>query len=145
MFDSFKVEKGYFDPSLADDTRGLLQMYDASYLMAPGEESMEMAKEFAAGLLQKKLEDGNNGLDESLSLLVRNSIELPIHWRTQRPNARWFIDVYERSSGMNPMLFELAKLDFNIVQATHQQELKHVSKCVIDYSITFHKKINDNL
>ncbi|KAL3614430.1 hypothetical protein CASFOL_042504 [Castilleja foliolosa] len=56
-------------------------------------------------------------------------IELPFHWRAQRPYARWFISVYEkRPYNMNPMVLELAKLDFNIVQATHQQELKHVSR-----------------
>ena len=29
---------------------------------------------------------------------------------------------------MNPILLELAKLDFNIVQATHQEDLKQVSR-----------------
>ncbi|KAK6145712.1 hypothetical protein DH2020_022532 [Rehmannia glutinosa] len=63
-----------------------------------------------------------------LSLLVRQALELPLHWRIQRPNARWFMNAYERRPNMNPIVLELAKLDFNIVQATHQQELKHVSR-----------------
>ncbi|KAI3445260.1 hypothetical protein Pfo_001925 [Paulownia fortunei] len=67
-------------------------------------------------------------MDEDLSLLVRNALELPLHWRIQRPNARWFIDAYGRRPDMNSVVLELAKLDFNIVQAKHQEELKHVSR-----------------
>ncbi|KAK6156766.1 hypothetical protein DH2020_011014 [Rehmannia glutinosa] len=75
-------------------------------------------------------DEGNIGNidDEHLSLLVHNALELPLHWRTQRPNARWFINTYERRQYMKPIVLELAKLDFNIVQATHQEELKHVSR-----------------
>ncbi|RVW26290.1 (-)-alpha-terpineol synthase [Vitis vinifera] len=54
-------------------------------------------------------------------------MELPLHWRMLRLEARWFIDVYERSQGMNPILLELAKLDYNMVQATYQEDLKHAS------------------
>ncbi|KAA8536404.1 hypothetical protein F0562_028882 [Nyssa sinensis] len=44
-----------------------------------------------------------------------------------RLEARWFIDVYERRPDMNPVLLELAKLDFNIVQITHQNDLKYTT------------------
>ncbi|KAE9464212.1 hypothetical protein C3L33_03880, partial [Rhododendron williamsianum] len=42
--------------------------------------------------------------------------------------ARWFIDVYERRPDLNPTLLQLAKLDYNMVQATHQSDLKHMSR-----------------
>ncbi|PIN19467.1 1,8-cineole synthase [Handroanthus impetiginosus] len=45
-----------------------------------------------------------------------------------RANVRWFLDAYGRRPDMNPTLFELAKLEFNIYQANVQQELKHVSR-----------------
>ncbi|KAJ4703837.1 Terpene synthase [Melia azedarach] len=45
-----------------------------------------------------------------------------------RLEARWFIDLYERAPDMNPILLEFAKLDFNDVQATHQEVLKYVSR-----------------
>ncbi|EXC24794.1 Myrcene synthase [Morus notabilis] len=56
---------------------------------------------------------------------VSHALELPLHWRTPRLESRWFIDMYERRQDMNPSLLELAKLDFNIVQSTHQEDLKH--------------------
>lgn len=34
--------------------------------------------------------------------------------------------IYERSDDMNPTLLELAKLDFNMVQATYQEDLRHL-------------------
>ncbi|KAI3473716.1 hypothetical protein Pfo_031357 [Paulownia fortunei] len=128
IFDYFKNEKGDFKSSHVDDTKGLLQLYEASFLLTEGEKTLELAREFATNFLQKKLDDEGHGMDEDLSLLVRNALELPLHWRIQRPNARWFIDAYGRRPDMNSVVLELAKLDFNIVQAKHQEELKHVSR-----------------
>ncbi|KAL0335051.1 UNVERIFIED_CONTAM: (R)-limonene synthase [Sesamum radiatum] len=123
VFDCFRNEKGDFDPNLGNDTKGLLQLYEASFLSTPGEKTLDLAREFATNFLQKY---PNGKIDENLSLLVCHALELPIHWRVERPNARWFIEAYEKRPDGNPLLLELAKLDFNIVQATHQQELKHV-------------------
>ncbi|KAK4401819.1 (R)-limonene synthase [Sesamum angolense] len=123
-FDCFKNERGDLKPSLGDDTKGLLQLYEASFLSTPGEKTLELAREFATISLQKNFDENMD--DENLALLVRHALELPIHWRVQRPNTRWFIEAYERRADANPLLLELAKLDFNIVQATHQQELKHI-------------------
>ncbi|KAI3445787.1 hypothetical protein Pfo_002452 [Paulownia fortunei] len=100
----------------------------ASFLLTEGEKTLGLAREFATNFLQKKLDDEGHGIDEDLSLLVRNALELPLHWRIQRPNARWFIDAYGRRPDMNAVVLELAKLDFNIVQGKHQEELKHVSR-----------------
>nr|AHI50308.2 limonene-myrcene synthase [Erythranthe lewisii]AHI50309.2 limonene-myrcene synthase [Erythranthe lewisii] len=132
VFDGFKNEKGEFKESLGDDTKGLLQLYEASFLMTQGEKTLELAREYSTSLLHKKLDERiDDNDDDVLVLMIRRALELPVHWRIQRPNARWFIEEYsnERRSQImkNPILLELAKLDFNIVQATHQQELKHVS------------------
>ncbi|KAL0335432.1 UNVERIFIED_CONTAM: (+)-bornyl diphosphate synthase, chloroplastic [Sesamum radiatum] len=123
IFDCFRNGKGDFVPSLGQDTKGLLQLYEASFLSTPGEKTLDLAREFATNFLQK---NPNEKIDESLSILVRHALELPIHWRVQRPNTRWFIEAYERRADANPLVLEFAKLDFNIVQTTHQQELKHV-------------------
>ncbi|KAI3445790.1 hypothetical protein Pfo_002455 [Paulownia fortunei] len=128
VFDCFKNEKGDFKPNLGDDTKGMLQLYEASFLLTEGEKTLELAREFATNFLQKNLDDEGHGIDEHLTLLVSHALELPLHWRIQRPNARWFIDAYGRRPDMNAVLLELAKLDFNIVQAKHREELKHVSR-----------------
>ncbi|KAL0422441.1 UNVERIFIED_CONTAM: (R)-limonene synthase [Sesamum latifolium] len=122
--DYFRNEKGDFDPNLGNDTKGLLQLYEASFMSTQGEKTLDVAREFATIFLHKNF-DGNID-DENLALLVRPCSGAPIHWRVERPNTRWFIEAYERRPDVNPLVLELAKLDFNIVQATHQQELKHV-------------------
>ncbi|KAL0335046.1 UNVERIFIED_CONTAM: Terpinolene synthase, chloroplastic [Sesamum radiatum] len=60
-----------------------------------GEKTLDLAREFATNFLQK---NPNQKIDENLSSLVCHALEFPIHWRAQRPNARWFIDAYERRS-----------------------------------------------
>ncbi|XP_047938153.1 terpineol synthase, chloroplastic-like [Salvia hispanica] len=126
VFDGFKNGGSEFKESLGGDTEGVLQLYEASFLLTEGETSLEQARLFSKNLLQKKLDD--QVLDEFLSSLVRRSLELPLHWSVQRPNARWFVNAYSKKSEANPILVELAKLDFNIVQAAYQQELKEISR-----------------
>nr|AQY54366.1 1,8-cineole synthase [Salvia officinalis]QJX58325.1 1,8-cineole synthase [Salvia fruticosa] len=126
VFDCFKNAKGTdFKPSLVDDTRGLLQLYEASFLSAQGEETLRLARDFATKFLQKRVL-----VDKDINLLssIERALELPTHWRVQMPNARSFIDAYKRRPDMNPTVLELAKLDFNMVQAQFQQELKEASR-----------------
>ncbi|MCL7042062.1 hypothetical protein MKW94_013452 [Papaver nudicaule] len=60
---------------------------------------------------------------------VTHALGLPIHWRMQRLEARWYIETYEMvEDGMEPLLLEFAKLDFNMVQATYQEDLKYISR-----------------
>ncbi|KAI7991767.1 hypothetical protein LOK49_LG12G02308 [Camellia lanceoleosa] len=84
------------------------------------------ARDFTTRNLKENLK--KKDIDQNLAMLVRHSLELPLHWRVLRLEARWFIDVYERRQDMNSLLLELAKLDFNMVQAIHQQEVKQMSR-----------------
>ncbi|KAG8370949.1 hypothetical protein BUALT_Bualt13G0036400 [Buddleja alternifolia] len=127
VFDCFKNEDDEFKASLGEDTKGLLQLYESSFLLTEEENTLDQARQFATIFLKKNL-DQNFIIDENLSLLVRHALELPLHWSVPITNARWFIEAYERRSDMNPIMLELAKLDFNIVQAMHQEELKKVSR-----------------
>ncbi|KAJ8572491.1 hypothetical protein K7X08_009002 [Anisodus acutangulus] len=45
-----------------------------------------------------------------------------------RLEERWFINFYKTSENMIPFLLELASLDFNIVQASHVEDLKYVAR-----------------
>ncbi|KAI3839595.1 hypothetical protein MKW92_041387 [Papaver armeniacum] len=61
--------------------------------------------------------------------LVNRALGLPLNWVMQRQEARWYIDMYEMmEDGMEPVLLEFAKLDFNMVQATYQEDLKYISR-----------------
>ncbi|KAE8686873.1 hypothetical protein F3Y22_tig00111027pilonHSYRG00333 [Hibiscus syriacus] len=48
-----------------------------------------------------------------------------------RLEAWWYIEAYSRGATENPTLLELAKLDFNMVQSTHQEDLKEMARCWI--------------
>nr|ARA91313.1 3-carene synthase [Lavandula x intermedia]ARA91314.1 3-carene synthase [Lavandula x intermedia] len=136
IFDCFKKENGTdFKQTLADDTKGLLQLYEASFLLREGEDTLELARQFSTKLLQKKVDD--HEIEDNLLLWIRHSLELPLHWRVQRLEGRWFLDAYSTRPDMNPIIFELAKLEFNISQSTRLEEMKDVSRwwnslCLID-------------
>lgn len=125
IFNDFITEDGEFDESLSEDIMGMLSLYEASFLSLEGEATLDLAREFTTKHLRNYLDKQN--IDQNLRILVYHALELPLRWRVPRIEARWYIDAYERSPNMNPTLLELAKIDFNIVQAIHQQDLKHVS------------------
>ncbi|GMI72385.1 terpene synthase-like sequence-1,8-cineole [Hibiscus trionum] len=125
-FSSFQDEMGNFKASLCEDCKGLLSLYEASYLSVEDEGILDTAKEFASEQLERHLLQ--NKLDEHMRMAVEHALELPLHWRMSRLEARWFIDLYEKREERNPMLLQLAKLDFNIVQAVHQDDLRYASK-----------------
>jgi len=60
--------------------------------------------------------------------MVTYALELPLHWRIIKFETRWFIDIYRSREDMNPILLKLAEMDFNMVQAVHQEDLKQVSR-----------------
>ncbi|KAG7981065.1 hypothetical protein I3843_05G213200 [Carya illinoinensis] len=125
IFNCFKNEFGCFEPSLCDDIKGILCLYEASFLLIEGESILDEARDFATKTLEEFVElnkDQNN-----LYAMVSHALELPLHWRMIRLEARWFIDLYRSREDMNPILLELAELDFNMVQAVHQEDLKQMS------------------
>ncbi|KAG5549113.1 hypothetical protein RHGRI_014476 [Rhododendron griersonianum] len=117
---------GHFNACLCKDIRGMLYLYEASFLSFRGESTLEEARDFATKNLEQDIK--RKDIDQDLASLVSHALELPLHWRMPRLEARWFIDLCERRPNMNPVLLQLAKLDFNMVQATHQEDLKHMSR-----------------
>nr|QJD20821.1 cineole synthase [Actinidia chinensis] len=128
VFNNFKDKIGNFKTYLCEDVKGLLYLYEASYFSFEGERILEEARDFATKNLKKILNRKDMIDDEDLTMLVSHALEVPTHWRMQRLEARWFIDMYERRPNLSPTLLLLAKLDFNMVQATHQEDLKHMSR-----------------
>ncbi|XP_059639480.1 (-)-alpha-terpineol synthase-like [Cornus florida] len=126
VFNSFVDDLGKFKACHSVDTKGMLCLYEASYLSVEGENMLEAAKDFTTTHLQGNV--GQNIDDQILAMQVRRALEVPLHWRMPRLETRWFIDVYEQRQDMNPLLLELAKLDFNMLQATHLTELKHMAR-----------------
>ncbi|KAK1368460.1 (+)-delta-cadinene synthase [Heracleum sosnowskyi] len=114
-----------FRKGIRTNIKGLLSLYEASYFSIEGESLMEEAWSFTTKSLKECLE---NIVDLDLQMQVRQALELPLQWRIPRFDARWYIDLYQRSRNMIPAVLEFAKLDFNIMQAFNQEELKDMSR-----------------
>ncbi|KAL5568188.1 hypothetical protein UlMin_024763 [Ulmus minor] len=128
VFKGFKDENiGSFKASMSDDINGMLSLYEASFHLVKGESFLEEARDFSTKHLQQYISN-KEASENEIVVLINHALEIPLHWRMLRLEARWFIDVYEKRKDMNPTLLELGKLDFNVVQSTHQEDLKHASR-----------------
>nr|XP_043612987.1 R-linalool synthase QH1, chloroplastic-like [Erigeron canadensis] len=125
IFHNFMDEIQKLKPQSYEDMVSLLNLYEASYHSFEDESILDDVRDFTTKYLQENLEN----MDQSISLFVSHALELPLHWRVPRVETKWFIQVYEQKrNGMNPTLIEFAKLDFNIVQTIHLEDLKDSSK-----------------
>ncbi|MCD7447966.1 Trehalose-6-P synthase/phosphatase complex subunit [Datura stramonium] len=136
ILNGFVDENGKLKQSLCEDTKGLLQLYEASFLSTDKSETpttlLESANTFAMSHLKNYSQNSSNLYgdqhDPILVELVRHALELPLHCMMLRVETRWYINIYERIPNADPLLLELAKLDYNIIQATHQQDLRILSR-----------------
>ncbi|KAK9077084.1 hypothetical protein SSX86_005420 [Deinandra increscens subsp. villosa] len=126
IFHNFKDKTQNLKPDKLEDVMEILNLYEASYLSFEDEHILDEVRDFTT----KYLKDNQHKIDESsyISSLVSHALELPLHWRVPRVEARWFIEVYEKIIDMNPTLLEFAKLDYNMVQAGHIEDLKETSR-----------------
>jgi len=124
VFKSFKNENGDFIEGLGEDIKGLLSLYEASYLAFEGEDLLEEAKAFG----RSQLKGVKGDIDAALRDQINHALELPLHHRMSRLEVRWYIENYSKRKGPNHLLLDLAKLDFNMVQSRHQIELQEMSR-----------------
>ncbi|XP_052179007.1 probable terpene synthase 12 [Diospyros lotus] len=124
VFQRFKYTDDSFSKSLQDDVKGLLSLYEASYLAFEGETLLDEAKAFTSS----RLKSFKGDTDAALMEQINHALELPLHHRMLRLEARWYIETYSKKKDPNHLLLELAKLDFNIVQSRQQRELQEMSR-----------------
>lgn len=115
-----------FKDHLAQDTIGLLSLYEASSMGANGEEILSEAKEFTEIHLRQSMPR----LVPQLRRQVSSALELPRHLRMARLEARRYIEEYGNESDHDPAVLELARLDYNKVQLQHQMELAEITRSV---------------
>ncbi|KAJ0081422.1 hypothetical protein Patl1_11459 [Pistacia atlantica] len=120
VFESFRDKTSSLSACLYNDVKAILSFYEASFYGLEGESVMQEAWEFTSKHL-KDLDDKD--VDQNLVALVEHALELPFHWWAPRLETKWFIDLYEKREDKNHLLLELAKVDFNILQGIHQEDL----------------------
>ncbi|GKV21358.1 hypothetical protein SLEP1_g31344 [Rubroshorea leprosula] len=119
VFKCLKDNEGSFMDCLSMDVEGMVSLYEASFFSFKGEDLMDEALEFTRKHLMN-LHDSDACLREEVS----KALELPLHRRILRQEAREYIETYGRKTDAIPKLLELAKLDFNIVLATLRSDLQ---------------------
>ncbi|XP_031103839.1 vetispiradiene synthase 3-like [Ipomoea triloba] len=110
------------------DVKGLLSLYEASYVRTRSDQVLEGATAFAATRLRSEVP--NLRPNSTLEKLVTHALDQPFHTGIPRVETRFFISVYqeEEKSSRNDELLRFAKLDFNLLQMLHKQELCEVSR-----------------
>ncbi|GMJ02861.1 terpene synthase 02 [Hibiscus trionum] len=127
VFNKFIDRDGKFMDSLGDDVKGLLSLYEASFLGMQDEHVLDEAQNFSAKHLLVLREKMETRTGEH----IRQSLEYPQHWRMEWTEARDFIDIYHNQiddDEMKSVLLELAKLNFNILQSIYLKELQELSE-----------------
>ncbi|KAE8706538.1 (+)-delta-cadinene synthase isozyme XC14 [Hibiscus syriacus] len=131
-FNKFKDEEGNFKASLRSDVRGLLELYEASYMRVHGEDILDEAISFTAAQLTLALPT----LDHPLSEQVDHALKQSIRRGLPRVEARKFISIYEEVESHNKQLLQFAKIDFNLVQLLHRKELSEICRWWKDLDFT---------
>ncbi|XP_062151839.1 isoprene synthase, chloroplastic-like [Alnus glutinosa] len=124
VFNSFKDHSGNFKECLRKDVKGMLSLYEASYLAYEGEILLEEAMAFT----RMHLKDLKADVSKSMAEQVSHTLEVSLHRGMLRLEARWYIEAYNKREDANSLLHELAKLDFNIVQSVLQSDLQDMSR-----------------
>ncbi|XP_019155341.1 PREDICTED: terpinolene synthase, chloroplastic-like [Ipomoea nil] len=127
-----------FNPKLGEDTKGLLNLYEASFLSKEDDTILEVARDFSGKHLKQVIKHDQNLNDPKLLPHVQRALALPLHWRVPRMEARFYIDSFDlgKTNSNNSTLLDLAKVDFNIAQAVYLKDLKFVSRWWKDSCIT---------
>ncbi|XP_031499138.2 (-)-alpha-terpineol synthase-like [Nymphaea colorata] len=124
VFEVFVDERGRFSNILAEDLKGLLNLYEASHLRFEGEHILKKAMDFTNHLRESMTKMNNS--DCILARQIAQALELPLSRRMLRLEASNYIDSYQRRPGHRSCLLKLAKLDFNNVQSLYQAEVKEM-------------------
>ncbi|CAH2061276.1 unnamed protein product [Thlaspi arvense] len=124
IFDVFinKMEDGTFE---SGDIKGLISLYEASYLATKSDTKLhKVVRAYANHQLRKFIDNHDHNIyNKNFFEMAVEGLEMPYHWRMKRLETKRYIDAYSKHN----VLIEFAKIDFNIVQAVHQEELKDLS------------------
>nr|BAJ53218.1 JHL17M24.1 [Jatropha curcas] len=121
VFNKFKDKDGNFQKAISNDVKGILSLYEASFVSVHGEDILDEALAFTKPILESSLD--MQSIPHHLAQRIRNALILSFHKGVPRVEARQYISVYEEDESPNQTLLEFGKLDFNRVQLLHRQEL----------------------
>ncbi|CAF1716463.1 unnamed protein product [Brassica oleracea var. botrytis] len=125
VFERFSGEHdGKFKESVVRDVRGMLQLYQASYLKTKDENIIEEARSFT----RTHLAAVTNTTKPHLSKHIQNALYIPRYHCVEIAVAREYISFYEQEEDHEENLLKFAKLNFSYCQLHYVKELKDVTK-----------------
>ncbi|KAL8521891.1 hypothetical protein ACS0TY_012154 [Phlomoides rotata] len=119
IFQKFTEIDGKFKNELKGDPMGMLSLYEAAHLRTHGEGVLDEALAFATNHLESIAPHLRSPLKEQ----VEHALEQCLQRGIPRVEARRYISFYEEFELKNDSLLRLAKLDFNLLQMLHRNEL----------------------
>ncbi|XP_044336657.1 tau-cadinol synthase-like [Triticum aestivum] len=96
-----------------------------AHLHVHGEPTLEEAITFARRHLRSMR---GSDLKTPLANQVKRALHIPLPRACKRIETLHYISEYKEEEGYNPVLLELAKLDFNLLQHVHLKELKAITE-----------------
>ncbi|KAL0925855.1 hypothetical protein M5K25_004226 [Dendrobium thyrsiflorum] len=140
---SYKYESGCFRPFVFDNIKGMLSLYEASFLAMDGEDEIDDAQDFALKHLNDFMRS-NSSTNPLLAQHIAMALELPLHHRIPKFQAQMFIKHSHHIEEINvdSIVLELGQLDFNMTQSIYKWELKEISEWWIEVRNAFDSKLN---
>ena len=122
VFQKFISKEGKLKDFLAEDRWGMLSLHEASYLATKNEEILLQAQKLTRTSLQQLMPL----MSSNCSSYVAQALKFPRHLRMARLESRNYISCYRKEKNFNLDLFQLARVDFNMVQQLHNTELTEI-------------------
>lgn len=107
---------------LGNDLKGLMALYEASQLSMEGEEVLDEAGDFSGKLLNTWL----TYPDHHQSRIVASTLNHPYHKSLAKFMVKNFLNGMEVPNEYINSFLELVKMDFDMVQSTHQKEILQI-------------------
>ncbi|XP_023748868.1 alpha-farnesene synthase isoform X1 [Lactuca sativa] len=123
----FNISQGMFkgfvenvEKNMKVNVKAMVSLFEASHLALEGEDILGKARALASLYLKNVYQQ----LDVEHGKEIYDALRFPLNMRVEWFNIRSHIQGYAKVSPSNSNLLKLAKLNFNMVQAVHQSELK---------------------
>ncbi|KAJ4718963.1 Terpene synthase [Melia azedarach] len=124
VFEKFKDEESKFKATLISDIQGLLSLYEAAHLAIHGEDILDEAIAFATTHLKSAV----SHVCPNLAKQINHALYRPLCKTLPRLDTLYFLSIYPRDDSYDKKLLKFAKLDFNMLQATHREELSAITR-----------------
>ncbi|TYJ99410.1 (3S,6E)-nerolidol synthase 1-like [Cucumis melo var. makuwa] len=127
VFNIFMNEDGHFKQNLEHDIKGLMSLYEASQLCLPGENKLNEAQNFSSKILREYIT--NDNIDNKEANHVARTLANPYHTSFSKFMVKDYFGVgddellHATNNKWVHAFQQVAKMDFNIAQNMHQQEL----------------------